>query len=117
MEHEGTVAAVDDRVTDEQLAARVALGVVLLDREIPGWWREDHEPAVNVPRLAMWSARWCVLGMLGGFWYWTSRFGIGAEPYGFALTTAEAAFDTTAYDRLTIAWRAEITGRRLKEWA
>jgi hypothetical protein len=47
------------------LAERVARGVALFDREMPGWWRADRKPsAINTDRLDMGEGGWCVFGQL-----------------------------------------------------
>jgi hypothetical protein len=114
----------------EMLAGRVGRGVTLLDGRLPNWWRADLQPVIDLDRLNMGTADYCVLGQLA----W--RVDGDDDPYlamrerlGLTPTTALAAgfeldvshFETAEigecaceapYRALTEFWRAVILERR-----
>lgn len=109
-----------DRVTIPGTAREaVTAGAALLDERVPGWWRQDGEPAISLSSLDLSDCSECVLGQLHpgaddevtSYRAGLAAVGLGAEPdkapgYGF-----EQSFRAD-YDELTSEWRQVIAGRR-----
>jgi hypothetical protein len=94
---------------------RVAAGAALLDKKVPGWWREDHKHAIDLSRLDTHDCLRCVLGQLFG------RYGAGRHELGMRsaaddrLTVKRGFFadDTSEYPQLDAEWRRAIAERRV----
>jgi hypothetical protein len=102
----------------ETVAARVARGAALLDRQIPGWERR-----IDLETLHLQSPCLCVLGQLHpGQEFANTAYSCGLDR--LALTTTQGyyhGFDAGCpsvdaedgdYDALTAEWHQVITERR-----
>jgi len=96
----------------------ISKGVALLDERLPGWWREDHEPAIDLNELDM-EGNCVVYQLKGSYWPGLKELGVSGKgiKLGFYVPSKFAGFDnwdaeSEYYDKLTAAWRILIQSRR-----
>ena len=88
------------------IADRVARGVALLDRKLPGW-----DAGVDLSTLHLDSCSRCVLGQLyGDYSYAADVFDVEDNPEDFGFDLFEG--DPFTYEDLTVEWKRVIRGRR-----
>lgn len=96
------------------LRSRTELGVRLLDREVPDWWKH-----IGVGRLDLASCPLCVMGQLFGHYeQGLARLAVWrrGHEYGFALPSFESELGSAeAWAELTEMWRSITLKRRVDQ--
>jgi hypothetical protein len=102
---------------DPVVSYPIKMGVMLLDKEIHGWYKDDGPSPINLGTLKLDSVKDCILGQLYG------TFPVGMAALGISYHAAEhlgfmvpEQVNVVSYDRIyeayTREWTDVITSRR-----